>query len=125
MLSGDYTGNYTAIALGVIFGSLWLLSVGLFGAAVTGLVFQFSPYRIRFSLRAAFTIAAILSPFFGYMGYGIYREAFVEDEFHHGDNFWVITLGLGMPAVLLIIILSAIPLLLATARRVPSQRAEL
>ena len=118
MLSGDYTGMQTAMALGAIFGLLWLLAVSLFGFGVTGLALHWSPLRVRFSLRAALTIAALLSPFFGYFGYSIYREAFVEYELHHGHNFWMIVCGLGMPTILFIIILSAIPLLRTAADRI-------
>ena len=118
MLSGDYTGLQTAMALGAIFGIMWLLSVSLFGFGVAGLALHWSPFRVRFSIQAALTIAALLFPFFGFMGYSIYREAFVEHEMHLGHNFWMIVCGLGMPAVLFLVILSAIPLLRATSRRI-------
>ena len=118
MLAGDYTDMQMAIALGAIFGLLWLLAVSLFGFGVIGLALHWSPLRVRFSIRAGLTIAALLSPFFGFMGYFIYHEAFVDYELHHRHNFWMIGLGLGMPAVLLIIILSAMPLLRTASRRI-------
>ena len=118
MLSSDYTGMQTAMALGAIAGLLWLISVSLFGFGLTGLVLRWPPLRVRFSLRASLTISAVLSPFFGLMGYSIYREAFVEYEMHHEHNFWMIVCGLGMPAALFLIILTAIPLLRTISHRI-------
>jgi len=118
MLSGDYTGMQTAMALGAIFGLLWLLSVSLFGFGVVGLALRWSPFRVRFRLRAALTIATLLSPFFGLMGYSIYLETFVHYELHRGHNFWMIVCGIGMPIALFIIILTALPLLRIAASRI-------
>ena len=121
MLSGDYTGLETSMALGALIGSLWLLSVSLFGLGVTGLAFRTSPIRVRFCLRAGLTLAVLLSPFFGLMGYCIFREAFVSYDLHCGQYFWTIVCGLGMPIALLIIIAAAFPLLRTTAKRIARQ----
>lgn len=125
MLSNDYTGMQTGMALSATFALLWLISVGLFGAGVAGLVFGWPPLRVRFRIRAALTIAVILSPFFGLLGYTIYREAFIDYELHHGHNFWLIGLGLAMPLALVVVILGSLPLLrIAAARIATTQTAK-
>ena len=117
MLSNDCSGMQTGMALSAIFGLLWLISVGLFGSGVAGLTLGWPPIRAQFRIRAALTIAIILSPFFGLLGYTIYREAFIDDELHHGHNFWLIVAGLGMPLALCVVILVSLPLLrIASAR---------
>ena len=118
MLSNDNTGMQTGLALSAIFGLLWLISVGLFGAGVACMVLGWPPLGVRFRIRAALTIAVILSPFFGFLGYTIYQEAFIDYQLHHGHNFWLIVAGLGMPLALAVVILVSLPLLRIAAARI-------
>jgi hypothetical protein len=106
------------MALSAIFSLLWLISVSLFGAGVAGLILGWPPLRARFRIRAALTIAVILSPFFGWLGYTIYREALIDDKLHHQDDFALIVAGLGMPLALAVVMLASLPLLRIAAARI-------
>jgi phosphatidylserine synthase len=118
MLSGDYTGLGTGMAIGAILGTLWLVSICLFSAGIVGLLFKWSVQRVRMCLGLGLTIALILSPLFA-IG--------AVHTLNHWDTFRVqnpqsLYYGIGMPASLALIVVLSFFLLRVNSARIQNSK---
>lgn len=113
MLSGDYTGLGTGMAIGAVLGILWMIACALFVTGTAGLLIRCSVSKVRMCLGLGLTIALILSPLFAL---GAVHTVNHWDTFRE-QNPQSLYYGIGMPASLALIVVASFFLLRVNSAR--------